>query len=80
MLNFKKRLLLLSSLRGGDSFSPEVKDFIARVIADGGKVESPKCIGTLDADFVMYPVAYKPTVLYSQKREVLDVIDRKTHV
>jgi len=29
--------------------SAEISAFIARVEADGGTVESPECIGTLDA-------------------------------
>ena len=38
-----------------------------RIIADGGTIEALGCVGSLDADFVMYPSAYKESVLYSQK-------------
>ena len=50
------------------SLIPEIIDFITRVEDDGGTVESPECIGSLDAEFVMYPAAYKSRKLYSQRR------------
>ena len=51
------------------SISQAVKDFIERVVGDGGIVESPKCIDSygIDGDFCMIPSGYKPEVLFSQK-------------
>ena len=44
-----------------------IKSFVNRVAIDGGVTEGVKCIGNLDADFLMYPSGYKAGKLYSQK-------------
>ena len=68
-LSLRKKFLLFLTPKGA-SFSKEVQEFIERVEADGGTVTAPGCIGTLDAKFVMYPVAGGDDKLYSQMRVV----------